>query len=104
MSAKNRIKGKIFLLEGVKPIFDKDHFSFQKSINNNNIKTINDKDNCILDKKCPNYKKFVKIKNKIISYMSSCEKLKLIVQSLYLTLSEKNKINKEIKEENYFQL
>jgi len=57
---------------------------------------------CILNKKCPFYKKFIKIKNKITSFISSGEKLKSINQSLYIALSEKNKLYREMKEENNY--
>ena len=47
---------------------------------------------CILNKKCPFYKKFIKISNKITSFISSSDKLRSINQSLYIALSEKNKL------------
>ena len=57
---------------------------------------------CILNKKCPFYKKFIKIKNKITSFISSGDKLRSINQSLYIALSEKNKLYREVKEENNY--
>ncbi len=57
-------------------------------------------DNCILNKKCPYYKKYIKIKNEFKSFILSREKLKLINQSLYIAFSEKSKLCKEIKQEN----
>jgi hypothetical protein len=57
---------------------------------------------CILNKKCPFYKKFIKIRNKITSFISSGEKLRSINQSLYIALSEKNKLYREMKEENNY--
>ena len=57
---------------------------------------------CILNKKCPFYKKFIKIKNHITSFISSGEKLRSINQSLYIALSEKNKLYREVKEENNY--
>ena len=57
---------------------------------------------CILNKKCPFYKKFIKIRNKIKSFISSGEKLRSINQSLYIALSEKNKLYREMKQENNY--
>ena len=60
------------------------------------------KDNCILDNKCPYYKKYIKFKNQILAFISSQEKLKLVNQSLHIAVAEKNKMYKEVKEENNY--
>lgn len=63
-------------------------------------KEIDLNERCILNKKCPFYYKYIKLKNEIKSFLSSREKLKLINQSLYLAFSEKSELYKKVKEEN----
>ena len=65
-------------------------------------KEIDLNERCILNKKCPFYYKYIKLKNEIKSFLSSREKLKLINQSLYLAFSEKSKLYKKVKEENNY--
>jgi putative methionine-R-sulfoxide reductase with GAF domain len=76
-----------------------------KSKNYDNIVT-NSKDeindNCMLNNRCPYYKKCIKFKNQILAFISSQEKLKLVNQSLHMAIAEKNKIVKEVKNENYY--
>jgi putative methionine-R-sulfoxide reductase with GAF domain len=76
---------------------EKKSFLPNKTITNEFIEMY---DNCILNKRCPYYKKYIKIKNELKSFISSREKLKLINQSLYIAFSEKSILCKEIKEEN----
>ena len=71
------------------------HTSMHDLSNDNDLK-----EECSLNKKCPFYKKYVKLKNKLIAFVSSSQKLKLINQSLYIALSDKSKLYRQIKEEN----
>ena len=87
----------VLFSKGKEKINEKKSF-FHNKTTNNEFMDIND--NCILNKKCPYYKKYIKIKNEFKSFISSREKLKLINQSLYIAFSEKSKLCKEIKQEN----
>ena len=87
----------VLFSKGKEKINEKKSFFHNKTINNE-FMDIND--NCILNKKCPYYKKYIKIKNEFKSFILSREKLKLINQSLYIAFSEKSKLCKEIKQEN----
>ena len=73
-----------------------------KNFSNNILSNDEFNDNCILKNKCPFYKKYMKFKNQIIAFISSQEKLKLVNQSLHMALAEKNKIYKEVKNENNY--
>ena len=55
-----------------------------------------------INKKCPFYKKYIKLKSVLTSFISSREKLRSINQSLYADLSDKNKIFRVLKEENNY--
>ena len=85
------IKNKLFL--PLKP----------KKPDNNNIRQIEKiSDNCMLNNRCPYYKKYIKFKNQILAFISSQEKLKLVNQSLHISIAEKNKMYKEVKNENNY--
>ena len=85
------IKNKLFL--SLKP----------KKPENNNIRQIEKiSDNCMLNNRCPYYKKYIKFKNQILAFISSQEKLKLVNQSLHIAIAEKNKKYKEVKNENNY--
>ena len=59
-------------------------------------------ENCMLNNRCPYYKKYIKFKNQILAFISSQEKLKLVNQSLHMAIAEKNKMYKEVKDENNY--
>ena len=59
-------------------------------------------DTCMLNNKCPYYKKYIKYRNQILAFISSQEKLKLVNQSLHTAIVEKNKKFKEVKDENNY--
>ena len=59
-------------------------------------------DTCMLNNKCPYYKKYIKYRNQILAFISSLEKLKLVNQSLHTAIVEKNKKFKEVKDENNY--
>ena len=59
-------------------------------------------DTCMLNNKCPYYKKYIKYRNQILAFISSQEKLKLVNQSLHNVIVEKNKKFKEVKDENNY--
>ena len=59
-------------------------------------------ENCMLNNRCPYYKKYIKFKNQILAFISSQEKLKLVNQSLHMAIAEKNKMYKEVKNENNY--
>ena len=59
-------------------------------------------DTCMLNNKCPYYKKYIKYRNQILAFISSLEKLKLVNQSLHTAIVEKNKMYKEVKDENNY--
>ena len=59
-------------------------------------------DTCILNNKCPYYKKYIKFRNQILAFISSQEKLKLVNQSLHIAVAEKNKMFQEVKNENNY--
>ena len=59
-------------------------------------------DTCMLNNKCPYYKKYIKYGNQILAFISSQEKLKLVNQSLHTAIVEKNKKFKEVKDENNY--
>ena len=81
---------------------NKVNLKIKNVVNNEFSKEDELNENCVLDKKCPFYKKYIKLKNEINSFISSREKLKLINQSLYLALAEKNNTYKVVKEENNY--
>ena len=56
----------------------------------------------MLNNRCPYYKKYIKFKNQILAFISSQEKLKLVNQSLHMAIAEKNKMYKEVKDENNY--
>jgi len=56
----------------------------------------------MLNNKCPYYKKYIKFRNQILAFISSQEKLKLVNQSLHIAIAEKNKMFKEVKNENNY--
>ena len=99
--SKNKVRNKlIFFSKDRKPDI-KPNLPLKTLSNEYHIKSdLNENEHCVLDKKCPFYKKYIKLKNEMTSFLSSREKLKSINQSLYLALSEKNKIYREVKEEN----
>ena len=72
----------------------------QKKIEKNNNTEAND--TCMLNNKCPYYKKYIKYRNQILAFISSLEKLKLVNQSLHSTIVEKSKMYKEVKNENNY--
>ena len=72
----------------------------QKKIVKNNSTEAND--TCMLNNKCPYYKKYIKYRNQILAFISSLEKLKLVNQSLHSTIVEKSKMYKEVKNENNY--
>ena len=59
-------------------------------------------ENCMLNNRCPYYKKYIQFKNQILAFISSQEKLKLVNQSLHMAIAEKNKMYKEVKNENNY--
>ena len=59
-------------------------------------------ESCMLNNRCPYYKKYIKFKNQILAFISSQEKLKLVNQSLHMAIAEKNKMYKEVKDENNY--
>ena len=59
-------------------------------------------DTCMLNNKCPYYKKYIKYRNQILAFISSQEKLKLVNQSLHTAIVENNKLYKEVKDENNY--
>ena len=74
-----------------------------KKSNNFNIIPREEKmESCMLNNKCPYYKKYIKFKNQILAFISSQEKLKLVNQSLHMAIAEKNKMYKEVKNENNY--
>ena len=74
-----------------------------KKFDNLNIRTSVEKtENCMLNNRCPYYKKYIKFKNQILAFISSQEKLKLVNQSLHMAIAEKNKMYKEVKDENNY--
>jgi len=74
-----------------------------KKFDNLNIRTSVEKtENCMLNNRCPYYKKYIKFKNQILAFISSQEKLKLVNQSLHMAIAEKNKMYKEVKNENNY--
>ena len=74
-----------------------------KKLNNLNFISKEEKmDNCMLNNKCPYYKKYIKFQSQILAFISSQEKLKLVNQSLHMAIAEKNKMYKELKNENNY--
>ena len=71
-----------------------------KKVENKNNTEVND--TCMLNNKCPYYKKYIKYRNQILAFIASQEKLKLVNQSLHMAIVEKNKIYKEVKNENNY--
>ena len=71
----------------------------KKIVKNNNTEA---NDTCMLNNKCPYYKKYIKYRNQILAFISSLEKLKLVNQSLHSTIVEKSKMYKEVKNENNY--
>ena len=71
----------------------------KKIVKNNNTEA---NDTCMLNNKCPYYKKYIKYRNQILAFISSQEKLKLVNQSLHTAIVEKNKKFKEVKDENNY--
>ena len=101
LDKKSNFRNKIlFFSKDKKP--EKKYNTPLKSLSNEYHKKDELEENCILNKKCPFYKKYIKLKNEMASFISSREKLKSINQSLYFALSEKNIIYREIKEENNY--
>ena len=50
-----------------------------KKLNNLNFISKEEKmDNCMLNNKCPYYKKYIKFQSQILAFISSQEKLKLV--------------------------
>ena len=76
-------------------------FSLKKKKLEKNINT-EVTDTCMLNNKCPYYKKYIKYRNQILAFISSQEKLKLVNQSLHTAIVEKNKKFKEVKDENNY--
>ena len=72
----------------------------QKKIEKNNNTEAND--TCMLNNKCPYYKKYIKYRNQTLTFISSLEKLKLVNQSLHSIIVEKSKMYKEVKNENNY--
>ena len=98
---KDSFRNKLFLFSKEKKA-EKKYNTPLKTLSNEYQKKDDSDENCILNKKCPFYKKYIKLKNEMASFISSREKLKSINQSLYLALSEKNMIYREVKEENNY--
>ena len=96
----NKIRNKLIFFSKDKKNEKKVNLTIKKAINSEPLKEEELNEKCILEKKCPFYKKYIKLKMEVNSFISSREKLKLINQSLYIDLAEKNKIYREIKEEN----
>ena len=99
MTERQRMKNKFIFTDRNKNCETKPFLHFDTSIHELS-KDGDLKEECLLNKKCPFYKKYVKMKNKFITFLSSSQKLKLINQSLYIALSEKNKLFTQLKEEN----
>ena len=76
--------------------------SKKKPDNNNIIQKEEINNNCILNNRCPYYKKYIKFKNQILAFITSQEKLKMLNQSLNMVVAEKNKLYREVKNENNY--
>ena len=76
--------------------------SKKKPDNNNIIQKEEINNNCILNNRCPYYKKYIKFKNQILAFITSQEKLKMLNQSLNIVVAEKNKLYREVKNENNY--
>ena len=97
-SDNHKIKNKLIISIREKDYEDKSHpvqSSFHELSKENDLI-----EKCLLGKKCPFYQKYNRIKNKISTFMTSNQNLKLVNQSLYISLSDKNRLFNEIKEEN----
>ena len=97
---KDKIKSKLSLFSKEQKSNKK--INFPKKAFSNELKKDDDLNECILNKNCPYYNKYIKLNTEIESLFSSREKLKTINHSLYLAFSEKNQIYKEVKEENNY--
>ena len=99
--SENKVKNKLILFSKGRSQENKINFPIRTLPNEYHKKRkINEKEHCVLDKKCPFFKKYIKLQNEMSSLIASRDKLRSINQSLYFALSEKNKICREVKEEN----